>query len=157
MGGLGEWLPWVQQFHPKVVVPISKMHPGTLAAMQLARALSDDVTAVIVDLDPVATASVRLAWRALRFKESLVILESPYRSVVAPLMDYLEQIDRREPGRGRAVVVLPEFVPARWWQNLLHNQTALLLKAELLFRKSPNGDNRIVIDVPYRLRPARPR
>ena len=49
-----------------------------------------------------------------------------------------------EPERGRAVVVLPEFVPARWWQNLLHNQTALLLKAELLFRKSPNGDNRIV-------------
>ena len=72
-------------------------------------------------------------------------------------MDYLEQIDRREPERGRAVVVLPEFVPARWWQHLLHNQTALLLKAELLFAKSPNGDNRIVIDVPYRLRPARPR
>ena len=78
-------------------------------------------------------------------------------SVIAPLMDYLEQIDRREPERGRAVVVLPEFVPAHWWQNLLHNQTALLLKAELLFAKSPNGDNRIVIDVPYRLRPVRPR
>ena len=46
---------------------------------------------------------------------------------------------------------------AHWWEHLLHNQTALLLKAELLFRKTPNGDNRIVIDVPYRLRPARPR
>ena len=157
MGGLGEWLPWVHEFHPKVVVPISKMHPGTLAAMQLARTLSDDVTAVIVDLDPVATANVRLAWRALRFREALVTLESPFRSVIAPLMDYLEEVDRREPERGRAVVVLPEFVPAHWWQNLLHNQTALLLKAELLFAKSPNGDNRIVIDVPYRLRPARPR
>jgi amino acid transporter len=157
MGGLGEWLPWVHRFHPKVVVPISKMHPGTLAAMQLARALSDDVTAVIVDLDPGGTAGVRLAWRALRFNEPLVVLDSPFRSVIEPLMAYLEEVDRREPERGRAVVVLPEFVPARWWQNLLHNQTALLLKAELLYRKSPAGDSRIVIDVPYRLRPARGR
>ncbi len=69
-------------------------------------------------------------------------------------MAYLDEIDRREPERGRAVVVLPEFVPEHWWQNLLHNQTALLLKAELLFRKTPEGGNRIVIDVPYRLRSA---
>jgi amino acid transporter len=154
MGGLGAWLPWLHRMHPKVVVPVSKMHPGTLAALQLARTMSDDVTAVMVDLDPVETARLRLAWRALRFTEKLVVLESPYRSVVAPLMAYLDEVDRREPERGRAVVVLPEFVPEHWWQNLLHNQTALLLKAELLFRKTPSGGNRIVIDVPYRLRSA---
>ena len=154
MGGLGDWLPWLHRMHPKVVVPVSKMHPGTLAALQLARTMSDDVTAVMVDLDRIETARLRLAWRALRFEEKLVVLDSPYRSVIAPLMAYLDEVDRREPERGRAVVVLPEFVPEHWWQNLLHNQTALLLKAELLFRKMPEGGNRIVIDVPYRLRSA---
>lgn len=152
LGGLGEWLPWVHKFHPKVVVPISKMHPGTLAALQFARSISDDITAVIVDLDPAQTASVRLTWRALRFKEKLVVLESPYRSVIEPVMTYLNEVDMREPERGLAVVILPEFLASRWWENLLHNQTALMLKAELLLRKGPRGDNRIVIDVPYRLR-----
>lgn len=152
LGGLGEWLPWVHKFHPKVVVPISKMHPGTLAALQFARAISDDITAVIVDLDPAQTARVRLAWRALRFKEKLVVLESPFRSVIEPVMTYLNEVDLREPERGLAVVVLPEFLANRWWENLLHNQTALMLKAELLLRKGPKGGNRIVIDVPYRLR-----
>ncbi|TXH35496.1 MAG: APC family permease [Rhodospirillaceae bacterium] len=152
MGGLGEWLPWSHEFRPKVVVPISKMHPGTLAALELARALSHDVTAVTVDVDPKDTANLRLAWRAMRLQEPLVVLQSPYRAVIEPVMHFLEQQDRRDEDRGQAVVVLPEFMPAKWWQTLLHNQTALLLKAELLFRKGANGENRIVIDVPYRLR-----
>jgi amino acid transporter len=152
--GLGAWLPWLHAFRPKVVVPISKMHPGTLAALQFARAISDDITAVIIDLDPKDTATVRLAWRALRFKEPLVVLESPYRSVIAPLTDFLAEVDKRDPERGLAVVVLPEFLPSKWWENLLHNQTALLLKAEMLMRKGPRGQNRVVIDVPYRLRGA---
>lgn len=152
MGGLGEWLPWTHNFRPKIVVPVSKMHPGTLAALQLARAISNDVTAVTVDINPRETAELRLAWRAMRLKEKLVILESPYRAVIEPIMHYLETVDRREEERGQALVVLPEFLPARWWQGLLHNQTALLLKAELLFRKGSQGENRVVIDVPYRLR-----
>ncbi|MET1027699.1 MAG: APC family permease [Dongiaceae bacterium] len=152
MGGLGEWLPWSHEFRPKVVVPISKMHPGTLAALELARAISHDVTAVTVDIDPKDTANLRLAWRAMRLKEPLVVLHSPYRAVLEPVMKFLEEQDRRDEDRGQAVVVLPEFMPAKWWQTLLHNQTALLLKAELLFRKGADGENRIVIDVPYRLR-----
>ena len=81
-----------------------------------------------------------------------MVLDSPYRSVIEPIMTYLNEVDLREPERGLAVVVLPEFLASRWWENVLHNQTALLLKAELLMRKGPRGDNRIVIDVPYRLR-----
>ena len=80
-----------------------------------------------------------------------MVLESPYRSVARPLLAYLEATDRREPERGTAVVILPEIVPARWWQNLLHNQTTLLLKAVLLFRQEPNGAPRVVINVPYYL------
>lgn len=152
MGGLGEWLPWVNEFRPKVVVPVSRLHRGTLAALQFARALSDDVTAVIVDVDAKQTAQMQHHWRALRFKEPLVILQSPYRAVVEPLIAFLDTVDRRLPERGAAVVVLPEFLPARWWQNLLHNQSALLLKAALLFKQGPDGRNRIVVDVPYQLR-----
>ncbi len=115
-----------------------------LAALELARAISHDVTAVTVNIDSKDTAK--------RLKEPLVVLESPYRAVIEPVMHFLEQQDRRDEDRGQAVVVVPEFMPAKWWQPLLHNQTALLLQAELLFHKSANGENRIVIDVPYRLR-----
>jgi hypothetical protein len=81
----------------------------------------------------------------------LTVLESPYRSTVGPLLTYLEEVDRREPERGFAVVVLPEFVPARWWHELLHNQTARLLKKALIYRRGQTGKNRVVIDVPYHL------
>ena len=121
-GGLGEWLPWVQKFQPKVVVPISNMHPGTLAALQFARAISDDITRRRRRSDPVQTASPRMAWRALRFKEKLVVLESPYRRSSTPIMTYLNEVDLRRAERGLAVVVLPEFLANRWWENLLHNR-----------------------------------
>ncbi|MBY0431687.1 MAG: hypothetical protein K2Q10_10855, partial [Rhodospirillales bacterium] len=150
-GGTGRWLRKLEELQPKVVVPISKLHRGTLAALHFARSISTDVTAVVVDIDPDETASLRLAWRALRFKEPLEVLDSPYRSVVAPLLDYLEHVDAREPERGAAVVVLPLFVPSRWWHHLLHNQTALMLKAALLYRKQPGNETRIVVDVPYHL------
>jgi len=85
-----------------------------------------------------------------------VVIESPYRETVRPVLRYVRHLRREHPGDVVSVII-PEYVVGRWWQHLLHNQTALLLKAELLFAKSPNGDNRIVIDVPYRLRSARPR
>lgn len=151
MGGTGLWMRKLQNFRPKVVVPVSKLHRGTLAAMHFARSISDDVTAVVVDIDPESTANLRLAWNALRFKEPLVVLDSPYRATIAPLMDYLEQVDAREPERGPGVVVMPLFVPKRWWHHLLHNQSALMLKAALLYRKQPDGETRIIVDVPYHL------
>jgi hypothetical protein len=135
----------------KVVVPISGLNRGTLAALQFSCSLSDDVTAVVVDVDAAATEWLRESWRTWGFEIPLVVLESPYRSVVRPLLAYLEETDRREPERGTAVVILPEIVPARWWQNLLHNQTTLMLKAVLLFRQEHNGSPRVVINVPYHL------
>ena len=135
----------------KVVVPISGLNRGALAALQFSRSLSDDVTAVVVDVDAAATTRLRDSWEAWGIDIPLVVLESPYRSVARPLLAYLEATDRREPERGTAVVILPEIVPARWWQNLLHNQTTLLLKAVLLFRQEPNGAPRVVINVPYYL------
>jgi sulfur carrier protein ThiS len=135
------------------VVPIAKIHRGTLAALNHERSLSKDVTAVVVDLDPVSTAEVKLAWKALGFKEPLVVLDSPFRSILSPIADYLEKVDARDPERGAAVVVLPQFVPRRWWHNILHNQTAVMLRTALLYRRvAEGGAARIVVDVPYRLK-----
>jgi amino acid transporter len=135
----------------KVVVPISGMHRGTLAALYFARTLSKDVTAVVVDVEPQVTDRVRDKWPTWGHGISLAVLESPYRSTVGPLLAYLDKADRQNPQRGAAVVVLPEFVPARWWHHLLHNQTALLIKAVLTYRRALAGTSRVIIDVPYHL------
>jgi hypothetical protein len=75
----------------------------------------------------------------------LVVLRSPYRSVVGPLLEYVDRLQQEAPD-SLVTIVLPEFLPSRWWQQLLHNQTALLIKGALLFRRGV-----IVIDVPYHL------
>jgi hypothetical protein len=80
-----------------------------------------------------------------------VILPSPYRSIVGPLLDYLDQVDEEHADGQLAAVVLPEFVPSKWWHSLLHNQTAWLIKAALLYRRRHLGFQRAIIDVPYHL------
>ncbi|HUX75719.1 MAG TPA: APC family permease [Anaerolineae bacterium] len=135
----------------KVVVPVSGMHRGTLAALRFARSLSRDVTAAIVDVEPEVTARVREKWPVWGHDIPLMVLESPYRSTIGPLLAYLDTVDQREPERGPAVVVLPEFIPARWWHHLLHNQTALLIKAVLTYRRRTTGNDRVIINVPYHL------
>jgi amino acid transporter len=148
---LEEWVGMTSHKTHKVVVPVSGMHRGTLAALCFARSLSKDVTAVVVDVEPRFTASVREKWPTWGHDVSLVVLESPYRSTIGPLLAYLDGVDRREPERGLTVVVLPEFVPARWWHHLLHNQTALLIKTVLTYRRGQTGADRVIIDVPYHL------
>lgn len=135
----------------KVVVPISGIHRGTLAALRFARSMSEDVTAVMIDVEPQVTARVKERWPSWGQDVPLEVLESPYRSTLAPLLRFLETVDQREPERGLAVVVLPEFVPARWWHELLHNQTARLIKRALIYRRGHTGGDRVVIDVPYHL------
>ena len=146
--------PMVQQGvpHPyKVVVPLSSLNQASLAALRFARAISHDVTAVIVDVEPHSTANVQQNWCSWYAEIPLIVLKSPYRTVITPLLNYLEEVDHRDPERGLAVVILPEIVPARWWQHLLHNQTTFQLKAVLLFREERGGEVRIVINVPYHL------
>jgi len=135
----------------KVIVPISGVHRGTLEALRFARSLSKDVTAVVVDVDPQVTERVRGKWPLWGQKVPLAVLESPFRSTLAPLMAYLDERDRHDPERGLAVIVLPEFVPARWWHELLHNQTARAIKRALLYRRGASDKNRVIIDVPYHL------
>lgn len=149
---VGEWRHYGGPRSHKVVVPLASLNRAALAALQFARSLSDDVTAVVVDVEPTATTRLREQWQEWGIDIPLVILESPYRSVVRPLLEHLDTVDRRDPERGPAIIILPEIVPARWWQNLLHNQTTLMLKAVFLFRQQHSAAPRVVINVPYHLR-----
>jgi hypothetical protein len=94
---------------------------------------------------PEETARVQIQWAQWGCGVDLVVLPSPYRSVVGSLLDYIEGLLEKDPN-GWVTVVLPEILPARWWQNILHNQRALVLKAALLFT-----DRVILTDVPFHL------
>ena len=107
--------------------------------------------AVIVDVNPQATANVEANWRAWNLHVPLVCSSRRIVRWSDPLLTFLDEVDQRDPEHGLAVVILPEIVPARWWQNLLHNQTTLLIKAVLLFRQGRGGEARVVINVPYHL------
>jgi len=90
--------------------------------------LSDDVRAIYVDVNPVNTEQLRKDWDTWGGRVKLVVLPSPFRSLMEPLLEYIEQVAAANTS-DYVTVILPEFVPARWWQHLLHNQTSLLIKA----------------------------
>jgi amino acid transporter len=136
---------------PRVVIPVSGVHRGIFDAINFARSISRDVTAVYVELEPDAGRRIREKWERWWSDVPLVVLPSPYRSVVGPLLDFLDETDRQHNDGQLATVVLPEFILARWWENLLHNQTAWLIKAALLYRRRHLGFQRTIIDVPYHL------
>jgi amino acid transporter len=128
-----------------VVVLVAGIHKGVVEALEYARSISPNVTALTVDLDPTQTTKLRLKWAEWAPDVPLVVLESPYRSIIRPLLDYIDRMERQGEGR-YLTVVIPEFVPSRWWQHFLHNQTALMVKAALLFRPG-----KVSVSVPYHL------
>jgi amino acid transporter len=146
-----EWGALASSRRHKVVVPVSGIHRGTLPAMRFARSLSKDVKAVMVDVEPEVTAGVREKWATWGHDIPLLVLESPYRSTIGPLLDYLGELDHQEADRGLAVVVLPEFVTASRWHSILHNQTAQLVKRVLIYQRGRTAKDRVIIDVPYHL------
>jgi amino acid transporter len=130
----------------RVIVPISGMHRGVVSALQYAQSIAcDRVQAVYVDFGEDATANLKDKWARWGDGVQLVVLPSPYRELTRPLLRYINRI-RRENSNDMITVVLPEFIPARWWQHMLHNQSSLLLKGSLLFKKGV-----IVTSVPYHL------
>lgn len=151
-GRLGELLKPLRATRPKVVVPISRVHKGALAALRFAASLSDDVVAVIVDVNTAETDRLKLAWRSLNFDIPLIILESPYRSIINPFLEFLFEQDDREPERGKVIVVMPSFVPSKFWHNILHNQTAAILKSALLQRGQASEQTRVLVEIPYQMK-----
>jgi amino acid transporter len=116
-----------------VVVPIARLNRPAVQALRYAQALSPDATAVHVATDPKLAADLEAAWPTWGRGIPLTILESPYRSLTRPLLQYLLELKRHE-GAEVVTVVLPEFVPDRWWEQLLHGQSAQFLKLSLLFK-----------------------
>jgi amino acid transporter len=131
----------------EVIVPISGIHRGVLRALEYAKAIAPDhVTAVYINLDAEATQKLREKWSEWGAGVELVVIASPYRSLVGPLIRYVERRMKQQHDQ-MVTVVLPEFVPARWWHHLLHNQSSLMLKGALLFKPDV-----IVTSVPYHLK-----
>lgn len=128
---LGDLLP--PKVH-RVIIPISTFHKGTAKAISYALSISDDVRAIYISLDPERTKKIRDIWSHWCIDIPLVILDSPYRSIIRPLLDYIDKLQQEEPDQ-LITVILPEFVAAKWWQQFLHNQTALLIRGILHFKK----------------------
>ena len=136
-------------FQHTVLVLIGDVHRGVVRAVQYAKTLAGPtaaVRAVYVEADPARTLKVEEKWAKWGLGVPLVVLTSPYRSILRPLLEYIDNIQSRGDDQ-MVTIVLPEFLPRKWWQHILHNQTALLVKGALLFRK-----NIVVADVPYLLK-----
>jgi amino acid transporter len=135
----------------RVVVPVSGIHRGMIEAVNFAQKSFKEVIALYVELEPGRAEHIRQQWEEWWPDVKFVVRESPYRSVVAPLLDYLDELDATRADGQLTAVVLPEIIPSRWWHNLLHNQSALLIKSALLYRRREHGYQRIIIDIPYHL------
>jgi len=130
----------------RVILPISSVHRGSLAALRYARTLSDDITAVHVSLDPEESEKVRQRWEKWGEGIRLVILESPFRLLLEPLLAYIEEVESHNQPDEILTIVVPQFVPRQRWHNILHTQTAFLLRLALLFKPGV-----VITDVPYQV------
>lgn len=147
-----QYLDKVADIQPKVILPVSHIHIGTLAALNFAKSVSNDVTAVAVAVDPAQIAELAQEWEKLNIHVPLVVLESPYRSALDPLKKFIKQQDLRDSERGLCMLVFPQAIPTKWWHDILHNQRSVLLKTSLLLNRKHKGDTRIFVDVPYQLK-----
>ncbi|NTV36875.1 MAG: APC family permease [Anaerolineaceae bacterium] len=136
----------------RVVMPISGIHRGMVDAINFARSISKHVTAIYVELEPGSGEKIREDWMGWWPDVELAVVPSPYRSIVEPILKYMDEDDQKHNDGQQAVVVLPEFIPAKPWQGALHNQTAAALKNALLFQRRRGGYQRVIIDVPYHLK-----
>jgi amino acid transporter len=137
---------------PRVIIPISGVHRGVIEALRYSESISQEIKAVYVETDGGAAERVRREWQHWGLGAPLVVVPSPYRSIIGPLLEFIDAEDAQHNDGQLATIVLPEFVPARWWQVLLHNQTAFLLKMALLYRRRRFGHVRAIIDIPYYLK-----
>lgn len=136
----------------RVVIPISGVHRGMIDAVAFSESISQDIIALYVETSPETGKRVIEMWARWFPNIPLVVRSSPYRSIISPILEFLDETDIEHNDGRQAVVVLPEFVPAHGWQRLLHNQTSWLLKSSLLYHRRALGYQRVIIDVPYHLK-----
>ena len=128
----------------RVLLLIGGVHSGALHALRYARSLSQDVTAVYVAADPAETEKVKSKWEQWGDGMRLVVIDSPYRRLIEPLLDYIDELAAGRQPQEMLTIVVPQFVPTHWWQRFLHMNTAQILQQALL-RKS----DIVVMEVPY--------
>jgi amino acid transporter len=142
----------IAPMHHSVVVPVNGITKATSGALVYASAISDEVVAVYIEVDSRGTERIKSDWEEWDIGIPLVVIPSPYRSVLRPLVEYVDNLRLVMPGE-LVTVVVPEIVPKRWWEHLLHNKTAFYIRTAFLFRP-----NVVVTTVPlllghaYRLR-----
>ncbi len=130
----------------RVIIPISGVHRGVVAGLTYARALSEDVTAVFVSTDPTQTEAIREKWGLWGGGVRLVVVDSSYRLLVEPLVEYIRQLAARRQPNEVMTVVVPQFVPEKRWHNLLHAQTGMMLRLALMFEPGI-----VITNVPYQV------
>jgi len=130
----------------RVIMPISGVHRGTLAALRFAKTLSKDITAVHISTDAEETEKVKKKWEQWGDDIRLVVLDSPYRLFIEPLLDYIQELEQLRTKDETITIVVPQFIPRHWWSSFLHERTAETMRKELL-----NHVGIIVIEVPYQL------
>ncbi|MBI4051415.1 MAG: APC family permease [Elusimicrobia bacterium] len=128
-------LPSHRQLKHTIILPISHIHRGVLSAIEYARSLSHNIRAVHISFDETSDTNMKSEWERLAPDIPLAILNSPYRSIEKPLVEFVKKVDAEDP-QDLITIVIPTFVPPRVWQNLLHNQTGLQL--HLAFRELRN-------------------
>ncbi|HZF72855.1 MAG TPA: amino acid permease, partial [Gemmatimonadaceae bacterium] len=135
----------IAPLHHSVVVPVNGITKATSGALVYATTISDEVVAVYIEVDSRATAKMQSDWEEWDIGVPLVVIPSPYRSVLRPLVEYVENLRLIMPGE-LVTVVVPEIVPKRWWEHLLHNKTAFYIRTAFLFKP-----NVVVTTVPFLL------
>jgi amino acid transporter len=130
--------------HPAVVV-VGQLNRGTVEALDYARTIADEIVAVHVDIGSTERKKLQEKWQQLESDIPLEIIDSPYRSVIDPILDFLSHFEKHHPGVFTTIII-PAFVPRNWWESLLHNQTTLFLKTALRSQKS-----RVITTVRYYL------
>lgn len=130
----------------RVVLPIASVHRGTLKALRYAKSLSKDVTAVHVSIDELETKKLQQKWETWGDGIRLVILESPYRLMIEPLLDYITELNQNQMENEVITIVIPQFIPRRFWTNTLHMRTADTLRKVLMGQKDI-----VIVEVPYQV------
>jgi hypothetical protein len=125
---------------------------SVLGAIRYARSISTNITALYIEIEPGGGERVQEAWQRSWSDIPLVVVPSPYRSIVGPILDFIDEEDRVNDDGQLATVVLPEIIPAKWWHGFFHNQTSWMIKAALLYRRHVLGFQRAIIDIPFHLK-----
>ena len=133
----------ITPLHHTVIVPVNGITKATSAALVYATTIAEEVIAVCIEVDKRDSERMRAEWDAWDIGVPLEIVPSPYRSVLKPLVEFVENLRMVSPGE-LVTVVVPEIVPKNWWEHLLHNKTALFIRTAFLFKP-----NVVVIAVPY--------